>query len=211
MHGKIWLILLTAGALVLAGCEPAEEIDPPPTPTTQPQGAPEPEPDPEQRPDEAPDQTASDFLRALEDGDAEAAVDLIAEEPEHLGVADPPPRLDREELEQEVAQTAQAIPEANAFDVLDSHVMGEYAIVATRFVYTEGDSEAPHIRPIVLVMQDAGWHIIWELFGMEPDEAFQAFTLTDRLQPLYDWYDTRVPELELDIVAGAQGIQPSEG
>jgi len=202
MRGKLGFILFTVGVITFAGCEPAEEVDPPPTPTTQPTEAAE--PDPRAHPHTSPIQAADAFLQALENGDVEAAAKLVADESPYLDAAKPTPRVDPQALDRELRQAAQAIPSSNAFEVLDSHVIGDYAIVATRFAYAEEPGGAPQVRPVVLVAQDTQWRIIWDLFGMEPDEMRSAPAVAERLEPLYDWYRTRADELTLDIVATPQ-------
>src|SRR5690554_2811330 len=119
MQGRFGFILFTVAVITFAGCERAEEVDPPPpTPTTQSAetGASETQ---VRSAAASPVQAANEFLQALESGDVETAAQLVADESYYLGAAEPAPRVDQQALQRELGQAAQAITSPNAFDVLD--------------------------------------------------------------------------------------------
>lgn len=189
------LVFSAVVLLLLAACEQPEDIGPqePPTPNVTLA--------PAQRPDIPPEQAAQAFFDSVQQGQHARAAQHVAR-----GTL----TMEQDQLQRELEQMGSSIAaNGQAFEALDAHQDGEYAIVATRFSHAESGNGQPEIRPVVLQVENGEWRVIWELVGKEPETALDTSTLAQRLEPLYDWYDRRRQELELELVAGQPGQQPS--
>ncbi len=200
MVNRYLMVAVATLSLGVAACEAPDEPPPPPTPEVEEHaglaGA-------------APEESLTNFFQAIQEGEHELAHGLIARE-HRIRLDDPP--LDDARLKQGLAQLSEQLAhfESPAVTIMDVHQQGQFAIAAARYLISEQAPDQPVIRPIVLTRENGEWRIIWELMGIQSRQAMQAQPLAHQLEPLYEWYNRREAELELQIVLEAVG-EPATG
>lgn len=202
MHKLLPMLLLPA-LIVLSGCEDESDFE------REPEDISEAAPNwvgseqvyhngdrPQANPAEAPVKAASRFFSALDAGDVGAAAAEVAQRPLEMSEG---------ELVQDIAQWAKTHGNSagqGAFVALDSHSIGDFAIVSVEFP-APGQGFSPEVRPVVLFNEGGQWKIVWDLLGKQPEQV--AAGTRERLEPLYDWYEDQ------QLRAGVEGDLPGQG
>lgn len=131
-------------------------------------------------PDAGPEERLQQFFEVLASDQPEQAAALVAKQPLQQSES---------ELLNSLQQWAESVDNGQAIDILDSHQVGDYAIVRAQLDTPGAGSAKEAVRPVIMYQEEGEWRVVWNLLGLEPERATEFNPqAADRLEPLYDWY-----------------------